>query len=65
MALVDQREVQVIFPQMKCRNCDRVVTWTRRRCPACQTKLPTWYVFAAAGIIIGIFIAFKIVEKIL
>jgi RNA polymerase subunit RPABC4/transcription elongation factor Spt4 len=50
---------------MKCRNCDRVVTATRSRCPACQTKMPMWYLIAIVLIGAGIFAGFKIVEKIL
>src|SRR5215216_6434686 len=33
--------------RMTCRNCERVVTRTRTRCPACRTKLPAWYLIAA------------------
>jgi uncharacterized OB-fold protein len=51
--------------EMKCRNCERDVTPTRTRCPACQTKLPAWYLIASIGAILAIGIGFKIVEAIL
>jgi RNA polymerase subunit RPABC4/transcription elongation factor Spt4 len=50
---------------MTCRNCERVVTWSRTRCPACRTKMPVWYVIAAVTVVVGLFIAFKAVEAIL
>jgi len=49
---------------MKCNNCERVVTATRTRCPACRTKLPVWYLFATVGGAVGLYAAFKIVELI-
>jgi len=38
---------------------------TRRRCPACKTKLPGWYVLTAVSVVIALFVAFKVVEAIL
>ncbi len=49
---------------MTCRNCERVVTATRTRCPACQAKLPAWYLLAVTGGVAGLYAAFKIVELI-
>jgi len=50
---------------MKCRNCERDVALTRTRCPACQTKLPAWYLMASVGALLALVVAFKIVEAIL
>src|ERR1041385_8897716 len=50
---------------MTCPTCERVVGRTRRRCPACKTKLPGWYVTGVIGVIVALFVAFKIVEAIL
>ncbi|HEX7335530.1 MAG TPA: hypothetical protein VF290_28810 [Pyrinomonadaceae bacterium] len=41
------------------------MTWTRTRCPACRIKLPMWYVIATFGVVVGLFVAFKLVEAIL
>jgi len=49
---------------MTCSNCERVVAATRARCPACQTKLPAWYLLAGIGGVVGLYVAFKIVELI-
>lgn len=32
---------------MTCPNCGRRASWARTRCPACRTKLITWYLIAA------------------
>jgi hypothetical protein len=32
---------------MKCPSCGRRAGWARTRCPACRSKLITWYVLAA------------------
>jgi uncharacterized OB-fold protein len=61
---MDQREIQV-KTSMTCRNCERVVAAMRARCPACQTKMPAWYLLAAIGGIVGLYVAFKFVELIL
>ncbi|HJS24717.1 MAG TPA: hypothetical protein VJ751_10220 [Pyrinomonadaceae bacterium] len=50
---------------MKCRNCERVVTRTRTRCPACRVKMPAWFVVAGVAVVAGLFVAFKLVEAIL
>ncbi len=50
---------------MRCPNCERDVPPTRARCPACQTKLPLWYLLAGIGGIAGLYVAFKIVELML
>lgn len=50
---------------MTCRNCERVVAGTRARCPACQTKMPLWYVVAFIGGVVGLYVAFKIIEIVL
>ena len=50
---------------MKCRNCERIMPRTRARCPACRTKMPAWYVVAVIGGVLGLYVAFKIVEAIL
>jgi RNA polymerase subunit RPABC4/transcription elongation factor Spt4 len=50
---------------MKCHNCERIVTWTRTRCPACRVKMPAWYVIAVVAIVAGLVVAFKIVEAII
>jgi len=49
---------------MICPNCEREATWSRRRCPACQTKLPAWYVWATVMIGVTIYAAFLVVENI-
>jgi len=50
---------------MKCRNCERVVSPARTRCPACQTKLPLWYLIAVVVAMIGIYAAYELVELVL
>ena len=47
---------------MKCRNCEREVALTRPRCQACRTKLPAWYFIAGIVTVVGLFVAFKVLE---
>jgi uncharacterized OB-fold protein len=50
---------------MKCRNCERVVSLTRARCQACRTRLPAWYFVAGIVTVVGLYVAFKVVEVLL
>ncbi|HEX3185129.1 MAG TPA: hypothetical protein VHQ94_10040 [Pyrinomonadaceae bacterium] len=49
---------------MICPNCERTASWSKRRCPACRTKLPVWYVTAMVGIAAAVYAAFLVVENI-
>ena len=61
LAVVDQCKIEL----MKCANCERVVARTRTRCPACQTKLPAWYLIAAVVALVAIYAAYRLVEIVL
>jgi predicted amidophosphoribosyltransferase len=49
---------------MICPNCERKANWTKRRCPACRTKLPVWYVTATLVLGAALYAAFLVVENI-
>ncbi|HZN05413.1 MAG TPA: hypothetical protein VFB65_01455 [Pyrinomonadaceae bacterium] len=49
---------------MICPNCERPASWNRRRCAACRTKLPAWYVWATVATAVAIYVAFVAVENI-
>lgn len=49
---------------MICPNCERKASWTRRRCAACQTKFPAWYVTTAIVVGVVLYVAFLAVENI-
>ncbi|HEY3042129.1 MAG TPA: hypothetical protein VGJ66_25590 [Pyrinomonadaceae bacterium] len=48
---------------MKCPTCGRRTSWARTRCPACKTKLATWYIVAAIIIVGACYGGLLILEK--
>jgi uncharacterized OB-fold protein len=49
---------------MKCPTCGRRAGWVRTRCPACKTKLITWYIIAAFIIVGACWGGLVILEKV-
>lgn len=49
---------------MICPNCERQASWTRRRCAACRTKFPAWYVMAGVVTVVCVYAAFLVVEQV-
>ena len=49
---------------MKCPTCGRRAGWARTRCPACKTKLITWYIVAAIIILGACLGGLVILEKV-
>jgi hypothetical protein len=49
---------------MTCRNCDRQTSWISTRCRTCQSRLPAWYVLATMAVLVAIYAAFLVVEKV-
>jgi len=49
---------------MICPNCERQASWTRRRCAACRTKFPAWYVIATVVTAVCVYVAFLVVEQV-
>ncbi|HKR12761.1 MAG TPA: hypothetical protein VJT15_11935 [Pyrinomonadaceae bacterium] len=49
---------------MICPNCERTARWTRRRCAACQTKFPAWYVTTGVILLVVVYLGFLVVENI-